>query len=333
VTRRPNRALKENRRSVRPGVEALEVRETPSGLGSTVLAHEIAARERTSGVGLERARFAETATTRSPTTAIAQDRLNAHEGSIAHEGSNAQRSSAGGIPPSLVASFVQQLYGPVVVNGTSYPTPQPTPREIRREEFTATFVGKYYVGPPRFTNQSKTIHIYSYGNSTTSNQFSKGRTQILLLPPADPNAKPTFEDPVAGQTIGLATIVPSNFLQTSNFLVLDLTNLPGVSSADPLMLDHGLPSKLAFSFDLGGAGAYSGPIYTTTPPSPLAPFQPNALGAASYSHGVGIVEIKYIPAPHASPASNASQTGEVYVKIEGLINLPGVLNSIYKGIE
>ncbi len=327
MTRRPNRARKGDRRSVRPGVEALEVRETPSGLGSTVLAGEIAARERASGVGLERARFAETATTRSPATAIA------HEGLIAHEESNSHRSSAAGIPPSLVASFVQQLYGPVVVNGTSYPTPQPTPREIRREEFTATFVGKYYVGPPRFTNQSKTIHIYSYGNSTTSNQFSKGRTQILLLPPADPNAQPTFEDPVAGQTIGLVTIVPSNFLQTSNFLVLDLTNLPGVSSADPAMLDHGLPSKLAFSFDLGGAGAYSGPIYTTTPPSPLAPFQANALGAASYSHGVGIVEIKYIPAPHPSPGSNASQTGEVYVKIEGLINLPGVMNSIYKGIE
>ena len=37
----------------------------------------------------------------------------------------------------------------------------------------------------------------------TSNQFLNGRAQVLLFPPADPTAKPTTDDPVAGQVAGL----------------------------------------------------------------------------------------------------------------------------------
>ena len=100
------------------------------------------------------------------------------------------------VSPALLASFVKTLYGPVHFAGNaqfpagSYPVPQPTPAEIRRETFYAKFSGFFYVGPPRFSNQAATIHFYSKGNSLVSNQFLKGRASMVLFPPADPSAQP-----------------------------------------------------------------------------------------------------------------------------------------------
>ena len=105
--------------------------------------------------------------------------------------------------------------------------------EVARQTFWVEFVGHYSVGPPRFSNQSATIHIFSDGKSVTSNQFKKGRAQVLLFPPADPTAKPTTEDPVAGQVTGLVSVFSSNVLQSGSVLFAEATNLPGVASNDP----------------------------------------------------------------------------------------------------
>ena len=57
--------------------------------------------------------------------------------------------------------------------------------------------------------------------------------QLLLLPPADPTASPTTNDPMAGQVAGLLSFFPANVLQSGSSLFAEITNLPGVASSDP----------------------------------------------------------------------------------------------------
>jgi len=58
----------------------------------------------------------------------------------------------------------------LVVATETKKVPQPTPREVRRGTLWAEFVGRYSVRPPRFSNQSATIHIFSNG---AESQFDK----------------------------------------------------------------------------------------------------------------------------------------------------------------
>jgi hypothetical protein len=254
------------------------------------------------------------------------------------------------VDQSLIPGFVKTLYGPVTTTvpirignqvfppGT-YPVPQPAPAEVRRETFSATFVGRYTVGPPRFSNQAATIQIFSSGKNVGSNQFQKGRTQIVLFPPADPTAKPTTNDPVAGQVIGLAVLFPANTLQSSDALFLNLTNVPGVASNDPKALDHGFPSRLAFTLDGPvNAGAYTSPAFATTPSVQTnamtgqpVPVIGGAGGAVAFFQGTGVVDIKYVP--NQPRLSGATQSGTAIVTIQSLINVSGTLNALYKGIN
>ncbi len=209
----------------------------------------------------------------------------------------ASRAQAAATPswvdPAFLNSLAGQLYAPITTTQSisvgnqifppgTYSVPQPSQAEIRRETFWVEFVGHYSVGPPRFSNQSATIHIFSNGRDVTSNQFLTGRGQVLLFPPADPSATPTTEDPVAGQTVGLISLFAANILQSGSVLFAEASNVPGVASNDPSTLDHGLPSHLAFQIDPGGVsgGTYSTPQYTTTPPTITDP----ATGAGAISH-------------------------------------------------
>src|SRR5262249_5980637 len=128
------------------------------------------------------------------------------------------------------------------------------------------FVGRYVIGAPRFSNQASTIHVYSHGASAMSNQFLHSRTQIILFTPADPTATPTTNDPVAGQVVGLVSAFPLSFLNSSSYLMLNVTTVPGTLSNDPSALDHGLPSHLAITPDPVSGGVYAGPQFTSTPP-------------------------------------------------------------------
>jgi hypothetical protein len=254
----------------------------------------------------------------------------------------AASTAAGRGTSSTISQLVSSLYAPVTTTAPiqvgnqvfpagSYPVPQPTAAEVRRETLTVKFVGTYYVGAPRFSNQAETIHIYSNGKSVSSNWFFHGRAQLVIFPPANPAATPTTLDPVAGQTIGLVTLFPSNILQSSSVMFLDLTNPPGVASNDPSILDHGLPSQLQFTLDPEGAGAFTSPQYTTIPANPLAPVPSGpGEGAVSFNSGTGVVNLKYMP---AHPRGGARQTGTVIVTIHGLANLSGALNALYKGIN
>lgn len=268
-------------------------------------------------------------------------------GQLTHPGPVAPRPRW--VNQNYINSLASTLYAPVTttqpiaIGGQVFPpgtyiTPQPTPFELRRETFWTEFTGRYSVGPPRFSNQSATIHIYSNGRNVVSNWFSQGRAEILLLPPADPTATPTTLDPVAGQVTGVAEIVPANYLQSSNQILIDVNNLPGVASNDPGALQHGLPSRVGFTLDSAGSGAFTTPAFAPTPAvqtdpatgQPIA-VQGGAGGVVAYTQGMGLIEISYHP--DGRLRAGASQSGTVSVRIQGLVNESGSLNPVYKGIN
>ncbi len=255
----------------------------------------------------------------------------------------AASTAAGRGTSSTISQLVSSLYAPVTTTAPiqvgnqvfpagSYPVPQPTAAEVRRQTFSVKFVGTYYVGAPRFSNQSETIHIYSNGKNVTSNWFFHGRAQIILFPPADPTAVPTTNDPVAGQVTGLAAMYAANVLQSGSLLFAEVTNVPGVASNDPADLDQGLPSHLQFTIDPGGVsgGIFATPAYITTPATAV-PLTGGSGGAVAYNQGAGFIDLKYFPAEH--PAGGARQSGKVVVTLEGMTNLTGVTNPLYKGIN
>jgi hypothetical protein len=265
------------------------------------------------------------------------------------EGRGLLSGAAATVDPALIPGLLQAMYGPVTttqpieIGGKVFPpgtyaTPQPTVGEVRRENLVQKFVGRYYVTPPRFSNQAATIQIFSNGRNVGANQFLHARSQIVLFPPADPTATPTTNDPIAGQVVGLISTFPANFLQSSSNAFLDVTNLPGVASNDPNALDHGLPSRLAWSWDPVSGGVYSSPQFATTPPvqtdpatGAAIPLNEQALGAVAFFQGSGRLDIRYRPDPHPTPGTSGS--GVAVVTIQGLINTTGATNSLAKSIN
>ena len=263
---------------------------------------------------------------------------------------NAAGSRSSASTPSWVnQAFLQQeaasLYAPVTTTTTTtignqtfppgtYSVPQPTPAEIRRQTFWMEFVGHYSVGAPRFSDQSATVHIYSNRRDVTSNQSLNARAQVLLLPPADPSASPTTNDPMAGQVAGLLSLFPANALQSGSSMFAEITNLPGVASSDPSMLDHGLPAHVQFTVDPGGVngGLYATPAYTVTTAAGQSGLVNNSTGGAvAFTTGGGEIDIKYIPTNHHG--AGATQSGTVIVRVQGLLNTTGVTNPLYAGIN
>jgi hypothetical protein len=319
----------------RPSLEGLESRDMPSALAV-------------------RAPSARHESTPNLNLLVASDSA-AFAGQDAAKISNVDSGKSAGTPSWVNESFLQslvgQLYGPItttapitVGNQTfaagTYSVPQPTASEVRRQTFWLEFQGTYTVGAPRFSNQSATIHIYSDGRSATSNSSLNGRAQLILFPPADPTAKPTTLDPIAGQVTGLLSLFSANVLQSGSVLFAEVTNVPGVASNDPAALNHGLPSHLEFLIDPNGVsgGLFSTPSYATTPATvtDTATGQPLALiagngGAVAFNQGAGLVDITYIP--ENGRHAGATDSGKVIVKVQGLINTTGVLNPIYKGIN
>lgn len=256
--------------------------------------------------------------------------------------------SSAATPPWVSQAVLRQvaasLYAPITtttaatVGGQTfppgtYPVPQPTPDEIRRETFWMEFVGHYYVGAPRFSNQSATIHIYSNGRDVTSNQSFNARAQLVLLPPADPSASPTTDDPMAGQVAGLLSMFPANALQSGSSFFGDVTNLPGVPSNAPGVLDHGLPTHVGFRLDPDGVtgGVYSVTAYTVTTPSGQSSPIVGGNGGAVSIQGAGEIDIKYLPSDR--PGARAARSGTAIVRVQGLLNLTGVTNPLFKGIN
>ena len=110
------------------------------------------------------------------------------------------------------------------------------------------WIGQYTVGPPLFSDRASTIH--AYGVSGGSNQFLKGKFNLTLSPPSDPNATPTPGDPYANTLVGVAGLFPQNLLQSSSAVVLDLNGTESAGSGSP-----GLPTHLTWTFDFNTSAA------------------------------------------------------------------------------
>ena len=209
--------------------------------------------------------------------------------SVAQPLATSNRAEATRFPnPAVIANSINLLYGP------NSATPQtPTAAEVKRETFTAKWTGTYTVGAPRFSDRASTIHFYSKDGGT--NQFLKGKLQVVLFPPADPNATPNPGDPFANQVTGYAALFEQNFLQSSSLAILDISG-PPPSAADP----QALPTHLNWTYDsFASAGAYVAP-------------------ALDFFQGQGVLDIQYIPDAHPLPGTQGS--GHFNISFQGVLN-------------
>jgi hypothetical protein len=202
--------------------------------------------------------------------------------------------------PKVIQQYADLLYGP------GSPAPMtPTAREIQRQIFTGRWVGQYTIGPPRFSDRASTIHVWS--RTGGSDQFLKGKLNLVLFTPADPAAAPTPGNPYANQVTGTVGLFNQNLLQSSGVLVLDLSGAPG-PGANP----SALPAHLTWTYDNNtSAGPYAAPV--------------------PFVQGAGTVDFQWVPAAHPLPGTMGS--GRVIVTFQGLINTSQLVSPISKFIS
>ncbi len=190
------------------------------------------------------------------------------------------------------------------------PPGTPTPREIQRQTFTARWIGRYTIGPPRFSDRANTIHLY--GTDGGSNQFFRGKFNIAIFPPADPAATPTPGNPFANQITGVAALYGQNYLQSGSMTLLDLNGTPAPGSSP-----DALPNQLSWTYDFNtSAGPYAAP-------GGIAP-------GSGFTQGTGTVQIHWIPDPHPLPGTMGS--GQVVLTFQGLINTSQIASAVSKFI-
>jgi hypothetical protein len=220
---------------------------------------------------------------------------------LSHVIPKAAHGSASRLPdPAVIQQVVALLYGP-----NSQTPMTPTASEVHRQEFAARWIGQYTIGPPGFSDRASTIH--AFGVSGGSNQFLKGKFNITLSPPANPDATPTPGDPYANLVTGVAGLFPQNILQSSSVLVLDLNGASSPGSGSP-----GLPPHLTWTYDFNtSAGAYAAPV--------------------GFVQGAGTLDLKWIPDAH--PVAGTMGSGKVIVTFQGLINGSQLVSPISKLIS
>ena len=96
------------------------------------------------------------------------------------------------------------------------------------------------MGAPLFSDRASTIHAYAVSGG--SNQFLKGKLNLVLFPPADPSATPTPGNPYANQVTGIAGLFPENILQSGSIARArpqqhTRPRLEPAGAADPVDLD------------------------------------------------------------------------------------------------
>jgi hypothetical protein len=212
------------------------------------------------------------------------------------EGLESRELAAAFPDPAVIANSINLLYGPNSL------TPQtPTPAEVKRQTFTAKWIGTYTVGPPRFSDRSMTIH--GYATAGGSNQFLKGKLELALFPPADPNATPNPGNPYANRVTGFAVFFPQNALQTAGMGILDLTGNPAPGSSP-----YALPTHVNWTYDsFSSNGPYIGP-------------------SIDFFQGTGVLDIRYIPDHH--PQAGTMGSGRFVIAIQGLINNSQLISSV-----
>ena len=133
----------------------------------------------------------------------------------------------------------------------------------------------------------------------------KGKLQLTLYPPANPNATPDPGNPFANQVVGTAALFMQNYLQTGGMLLLDLSG-PPTPGANP----DALPTHLSWTYD---SFASSGPY--------VAP-------ALDFNQGTGVVDIKYLP--DAKPVPGTLGSGRFVIAFQGVINTNQIFSDISK---
>lgn len=203
--------------------------------------------------------------------------------------------------PAVIASSINLLYGP------NSATPRtPTPSEVKRETFTAKYIGTYTISPPRFNDRSMTIDASS--KTGGSNQFLMGKLEMVIFPPANPGATPTPGNPYANQVTGIASLIPQNYLQTGGLNILDMNATPAPGSGP-----KALPTHLNWTYDsFASAGPYTGLTL-------------------DFYQGAGVVDIRYLPDPH--PQRGTLGSGHFVAAFQGLINTSQVTSAISKPIN
>ena len=213
-----------------------------------------------------------------------------------------KRAPGSFLDPALLQQVATAIYNPNTPPGT------PTSQEIRRETFTARWVGKYTIGPPRFSDRASTIHLY--GVTGGSNQFYKGKFNIAIYPPADPSATPTPGNLFANQVTGTAALFGQNYLQSGSMTVLDLHGTPAPGSSP-----DALPNRLSWAYDANtSAGPYAAPG--------------GVVPGSGFTQGAGVVDLHYFPDTHPLPGTNGS--GRVVLTFQGLINYSGIVSPVSK---
>lgn len=117
----------------------------------------------------------------------------------------------------------------------------PTPHELIRQRFHATFSGPVVQGPGRFSDQAKTLYYRGVGGS---NQFLHGSYQMAIVFPTDPT------QPIVG-----GVYMQDRNANSGGQIGFDLT-------IDPNSLDRfGRPTRATF---VGDPNVYSGIYYSET---------------------------------------------------------------------
>jgi hypothetical protein len=268
----------------KPDVERLEARDLPSSLP---LAHAAA------HAG-QRAAAATVDSAESPHRSAGSGTLGYYP---AADGLLGAKPPQRFLDPKVIQQSVELLY-----TGPNATTPMtPTPREVLRQIFTASWIGEYIVGPPTFSDRASTIYFHAVKGG--SNAFLKGKFQMVLYPPADPDATPTPGDPYANQTVGLANLINQNFLETGGMLVLNINTTPGLVSNT-----GSLPTHLTWTYDTASGGTFTAP--------------------AGFTQGTGTLDIKYLPDRVPLPGTRGS--GTMIVEFQGLINYSQLISATSK---
>ncbi len=119
--------------------------------------------------------------------------------------------SRSGVPNAFSSQSiaVPQNQGPRGLNQAITPTGTLTKRQLRKERFTAQYVGTYTVGGGRTSTEARQTFITAAG---TANTMFHSDIQMLLITPTDPTA----------QITGVSTIFDRN-LNSNTALGFDLS--------------------------------------------------------------------------------------------------------------
>ena len=142
------------------------------------------------------------------------------------------------ISTSSIAQTSNQ--GPRGTNLALTPTGTPTAQELRRERFTATFIGTYTIAPGSFSTEASQMRFNGAGGSNT---ILHGDMQMLIVTPKDPST------PLGG----VLSIFDRN-INSNSVLGLDLN----AAQTPPYVDATGRPRNLAVSLDVNtSAGLYA----------------------------------------------------------------------------